>query len=482
MNERNMLETAETRIADTVGGPARLQVILVLAAVLALDTADKGTLSAVSDPLKQAFKIGNTEFGLLLSLVSFIGAIGTLPMGVLVDRTRRKTVLIVATVVWAAAMVASGTATSYIYLLITRLFLGAVTAAAWPCVASLTGDFFPARERAGIYGWILAGELVGAGIGFFISGEVSSFASWHWSFYVMAVPTIVLAIVIWRYLPEPARGTQSWLEPGEQDAYAASRPQGKKAADEMSSVQKKISEADIPPRKELILHEDPTRRSLWWAIGYLMKLPTYDLLIAASALAYYFFAGLRTFSMIYFTKHYGLSRGAVSVLVVVVGLGAIVGVVIGGRLSERLLQKGKFNARILVPAVALALSVPFLGAGIWIPTAWVGIPLMTVGAGILAAAIAPIDAARLDIIHPRLWGRGESGRMALRSLFEGGAPLLFGAMSGWLGGDNTGLMWTFLIMLIPMLVASSLAIPARRTYPRDVATAAASVKATAHKK
>ncbi|HVC30687.1 MAG TPA: hypothetical protein VND24_05830 [Steroidobacteraceae bacterium] len=40
------------------------------------------------------------------------------------------------------------------------------------------------------------------------------------------------------------------------------------------------------------------------------------------------------------------------------------------------------------------------------------------------------DTARLDVVHPRMWGRAEAGRMALRSAFEGGAPLLFGAMSG----------------------------------------------------
>jgi len=34
-------------------------------------------------------------------------------------------------------------------------------------------------------------------------------------------------------------------------------------------------------------------------------------------------------------------------------------------------------------------------------------------------------------------------------------------------------------MLIPVLIASALAVPAMRAYPRDVATAAASVKAMA---
>ena len=103
---------------------------------------------------------------------------------------------------------------------------------------------------------------------------------------------------------------------------------------------------------------------------------------------------------------------------------------------------------------------------------------MVIGAAALTAALAPIDAARLDIVHPRLWGRGEAGRMALRSLFEGGAPLLFGAMSYWLGGGTRGLMWTFLVMLLPLLIACALVVPGMRTYPRDVATAAASAAAT----
>ena len=50
-------------------------------------------------------------------------------------------------------------------------------------------------------------------------------------------------------------------------------------------------------------------------------------------------------------------------------------------------------------------------------------------------------------------------------------------MSGWLGGGELGLMRTFLIMLVPMLAASALGWWARRTYLRDVATAAASMEA-----
>jgi predicted MFS family arabinose efflux permease len=390
---------------------------------------------------------------------------------------------------WVVAEGVSGFASSFTFLLVTRAIIGALTAVAWPCVASLTGDFFPARDRAAIYGLIIAGELVGMGIGFFISGEASTLINWHWSFFAMAVPAIALVWVIWRFLPEPERGSQRWITEGEEDPNAASRPdsqssrhprQAKKQEPSQSksaSPQESVRRAHIQPRDELVLHEDPTRWSLWRVMRYLLRLPTYGLLIAASALAYYFLSGARAFAMIYITQHYHITRSVVSPLVFVVGIGTLAGTVAGGRLAERLLRKGKADARIVVAAMALALSVPILGLAIWVSSALLGIALMTIGAGVLSAAVAPIDAARLDIVHPRMWGRGEAGRMALRSTFEGGAPLLFGALSEWLGGGQNGLMWTFLIMLLPMLVASLLGVKARKTYLRDVATAAASSRA-----
>ncbi len=487
-NGTDIIESAKERVVSVAGGPARLQIIAVLAAVLALEAADLGTTSAVSGEIKAAFHLGNTEIGLLLAVVSFVGAAATLPMGALVDRFSRRMLLMIVVSTWVIAEGMSGAATSFSFLLVMRAIVGAVTAVAWPCVASLTGDFFPAKDRAAIYGLIIAGELVGMGLGFFISGEASTLFNWHWSFYIMAVPAIVLVWVIWRFLPEPERGTQSWIMEGETDPNAASRPASQQAGRQRqdqehaqeagsSSPQATVQRAHVRPRESLILREDPTRWSLWRVMRYLLRLPTYSLLIVASALAYYFLSGARAFAMIYITQHYHISRGVVSSLVFVVGIGTLAGTVAGGRLSEHLLRKGRADARIVVAAVALAASVPVLGFAIWTTNALLGIGLLTIGAGVMSAAIAPIDAARLDIVHPRMWGRGEAGRMALRSTFEGGAPLLFGAMSGWLGGGQRGLMWTFLIMLVPMLVASLLGVSARKTYLRDVATAAASSRA-----
>src|SRR5437870_2868451 len=83
---RHPVRAAETRLDEATGGPARRRVVALLALVLALDTADKGAMSAVAGGVRSAFGIGNAGIGVLVSVVSLVGALLTLPMGVLVDR------------------------------------------------------------------------------------------------------------------------------------------------------------------------------------------------------------------------------------------------------------------------------------------------------------------------------------------------------------------------------------------------------------
>lgn len=480
-----------SRVLEFAGGRARLKVVLLLGSVLGLDSADKAALSAIADSLKDQFHLNNTEIGLLVAVTSLAGTLCTLPVGTLVDRVSRKNVLLGAIALWTVAIVVSGFASSFLMLLLTRLFLGAVTAAAAPAVASLIGDFFPARARARVYGTVLSGELVGIGVGFFLSGEISTFAGWRWSLYLLGLPSVAIGVLIWRFLPEPARGGQGYIHRGQDELRSQTQsgaqdetPEEHRATataggndDASARTHRRIREAGFRPRHEIVIHENPAAWSLWRTLRYLVRIPTYRLLVAASALGYFFFAGIRAFGMIFITSQYGLSRGLASPLVLILGVGAIVGVISGGRLSNWLLERGWLHSRVVVPGVALLLAALLTAPAIWTSSAVLGFALLTLGTAALAAANPPLDAARLDIIHARLWGRAESGRMALRGVLEGLAPILFGWVSGLFGDGGHGLQWTFSIMLIPVLAASSLAIPARRSYATDVATADASARA-----
>jgi sugar phosphate permease len=243
-----------------------------------------------------------------------------------------------------------------------------------------------------------------------------------------------------------------------------------------------------------VLHEDPTGRSLWWAVRYVLRVRTNLIIIIASALGYFFFTGLRSFSTLYVTGHYGLHKPVADALLLVIGVGALAGVFAGGRVSDRLLHQGNVRGRIIVPTVCLFALVPVMAPAIATDSVALALPLFVLGAFLLGAPNPPLDAARLDIIHPRLWGRAEGVRTVLRTLGEAGAPLLFGYISQYVfggpgasagnsgsgavhTGDARGLEYTFLIFLVPLLAAAILALAALRTYPRDVATATASREA-----
>lgn len=149
------------RLTDVLGGPQRRRVIILLGGVLALSFADTATVGAVATQLERDLGISHTQLGLLPAASALIGALATLPAGVLVDRVPWVRLLAISVVLWSLARV---------------------------------------------YGFILSGELFGAGVGFAAGGTLAGGLSWRAAFAWLAVPGLALAWALVRKLPEPARG------------------------------------------------------------------------------------------------------------------------------------------------------------------------------------------------------------------------------------------------------------------------------------
>ena len=460
------------RLTIALGGEERTRVIVVLAAVLGLSGADAATVGASAVELRSGLHITNTDIGLLVAVCSLVGAVATLPFGVLADRVRRTRVLGATIVLWGGAMLWSATATSFTDLLWTRLFLGAVTASAGPMVASLVGDWFGSWERGRIYGFILAGEYLGAGVGFAVTGNIAAL-SWRAAFVILALPAFALALVVWR-LREPERGGKGVL------AHDSAPPPPEAMAQETepqaTDAQRLARERGLAPDPELVVGPTAARRmSLVHATRYVLRVRTNVVLIAASACGYYFLAGLQTFGLEFSREQYGIDQALASTLLLVIGAGALAGVLAGGALGDLLLKRGLLNARVWTPAVAAALTALLFVPAIFTRGAVTAVPYLVAAAFFLGAQNPPLDAARLDIMPPLLWGRAEAVRTLLRSLAMALAPLLFGAVSDHVfGGGRSGLQWTFVVMILPLGASSWLLFKGLRTYPADVATAAAS--------
>jgi MFS family permease len=490
-------------VVKRTGGPARARVITLFGAVLALNGADMATVGSVAPQLEHALHIGNTKVGLLSSVALLVGAVFTIPVGLLVDRIRRVPMLSISILLWSIASLFSAFAGSYGTLLLTRLALGAVTASAGPAIASLTGDYFPARERGRVYAYILGGEILGTAAGFIVGGSVASLIDWRAAFLLLAIPGFFLARELYRTVPEPVRGGQSRLEPGVVDlkeavAASAARPAPKAQDGEESDLDADDLAREAARRRgvqadpKLVLHEDPRTLGLIPSVRYILSIPTNILLIISSSLGYFYFSGLSTFALLFVRGHYHTGQATAELVLLMLVAGAMAGTLISGRLTDKMLRDGVLEARIWVPAIcylgAAALLVPGVLGSHLTPAVWFDVA----GASLLSAANPPLDAARLDIMPAGLWGRAESTRTVVRSLAQALAPLLFGGLSQLIAGivpaqtpigthpgavsasAARGLEWSFLLLLGTLAAAGVFLLRARATYPQDVATAAAS--------
>jgi MFS family permease len=482
-------------------------VIVMFATVLALNGADSATVGAVAPQLEHALRIGNTKIGLLSSVTLLVGAVFTIPVGLLVDRSKRMPLLALSILLWSIASLFSAFAGSYGSLLLTRLLLGAVTASAGPAIASLTGDYFPASERGRIWAYILGGEVAGTAVGFIVSGSVASLIDWRAAFVVLAIPGFFLARELWRTVPEPLRGGQSYLEPGVLDldlALAAARARAEHAAEhpereadpaaagQAEAAKAAAHRAGAVPNPALVLREDPRRMPLVRAVRYILSIPSNLLMVIGSSLGYFYFAGLTTFALLFVKGHYGASQAEAELVLALLVIGSIVGTVAGGRLTDLMLRRGNLQARVWVPGACYVGAALFLIPGFVETSIGTAIWFVVIGAALLAAANPPIQAARLDIMPAGLWGRAESARTFIRSLIQALAPLVFGGLAQLVAGffpsqapigthprapsanTSMGLEVSFLVMLASLIAAGVLLIRARVTYASDVATAAAS--------
>lgn len=468
------------RLDRAVGGRARRHVLIVLAATLGLAGADQATVGASATQLRQAIHISDAQLGLLAAVSGLVAAVVSLPLGSLVDRMSRTRLLAAGIGLWAVVMATSAATQSFEQLVLVRCALGAAVAVAAPGTASLIGDFFAPGERGRIWGYVLTGELVGTGFGFTVAGEFASL-SWRASFLVLAVPAVVLSYAMWR-LPEPARGGPGRIPEGAREVRRCQPGSDGTELDEVVpalSRSQRVAQQRVEPYEENVLEGDPSAWSLWQALRYVLRIRTNVMLIVAGACGYFFFAGARAFGIEYVKPQYGIGQSLASSLTLLLGGFAVVGVLASGWFSDRLGSGGRLQTRVTFGAVMLATATIAFVPALLVGSLVLGVLCLGIAAGALAAVNPPLDAGRLDIMHPTLWGRAEAVRTLLKQPAEALAPLLFGVLADHvLGGGHAGLQATFLIMLVPLALAVAVVFHGRKTYARDVATAAASIERT----
>ena len=462
----------------------RPRAIALLALTQGLASVNIAALGAVAPSLEHELAIGNVAFGLLSAASILTGAVAALPIGILGDRRARVPLLIKLVYMWAAAIAISAVSPDYVFLLVMQMVAGAVGVALGPVIASLSGDLFPPSWRSRAFGLIVGGELLGAGIGMAVAGTINALGNWRITFVALAAMALILAYLLTKWMHEPTRENMGKLAQNvliDHDTIASvSAPVGSIKADNQRYLLEDIKKQQIPPVATRILREDPTYWPWLKSARTILSIPSNVIFISASSAGYFYFTGLMAFGVLYLTQRFDLNTMSASLIFVGIGLGGVGGVIASGWLADYLLRRGMITARVWVTGISFLLTIPFFFLALQTSHQWSEITLLFFGAAALGATNPSLDAARLDIMHSRLWGRAEGIRISLRYILEAAAPLAFGWVSEYFPEQSCplaqcrygyGLQISFEIFLILLAVATILLLIATHTYPRDVATA-----------
>jgi MFS family permease len=393
---------------------------LVIAAVLGLAKADAGAMGVVAPALKTNLHITTAQLGLLASLAAATGAMAALPAGTVVDRRHRIMVLTVALVGWSLALGLAGLADGILILALARILSGGIATVARPAAVSLTGDFFHVADRGKALATLDTGQAAGAAVCFALGALAVHLFSWRWLFFWLAAVGVVMSLLTGR-LHEPVR----------------TGPAG-------------------PPLTAML--------------KTMVQIRTNRIVLIADAVGNFFYAGVASFAVLFISERYHMSNATVDALAPILAAGAILGILAGGRIGDRLTRARGGEERIVVAATCQLVATALFGAALVSATLSTAAVFLFFAAIVLGGAGPCLDAVRIDIMPAGMRGRAEAARGLLLLGSSALGPVTFGLVATAFGGRGAGLALrgAFLVMLVPLAVGALILLAAVGPYRGDV--------------
>ena len=154
----------------------------LLAAVLFINYVDRGLLPAAASLVQTELALTPARLGILLSAFFWTYALVQIPIGWIAERFGAGRILALGLVVWAAATMLTGVATSFWTLLALRLLLGLGESTGFPCVSKLLASAVPVEGLGTANGIVGFAYLFGPAFGTYLGGIVMAHAGWRVAF------------------------------------------------------------------------------------------------------------------------------------------------------------------------------------------------------------------------------------------------------------------------------------------------------------
>ena len=309
----------------------------ILTIVYSINFIDRQLLSILQESIKADLMLSDAQLGLLTGFAfAVFYTFAGLPIASLADRSNRRNIVAISLTIWSGMTAISGLAQNYWQLLAARIGVGIGEAGGSPPSHSMISDIFPPEKRASAIGFYSTGISIGILFGFLFGGWLNEFFGWRVAFFVVGIPGVLLALVLYLTVPEPVRGL----------------------------AENKASSVDNPSMMTVFKVLLSRRSFLFMALGAAMNA----------------FAGYSTANWVasFMIRTHQMPTGELGTwLALIIGLGGAIGVFGSGVLADNLGKKDK-RWYMWVPVYAAAISVPFQIATYWVDGPYAALMCMTI--------------------------------------------------------------------------------------------------------
>ena len=395
-------------------------VLAIFWLIYLLNYADRQVLSSVLPLVKREWLLSDTQLGMLSGIFFWVFAPLVLISGNLADVLSRRAIIIGSLVVWSAATAGSGMAGAFGVLLVMRGLTAFGESLYYPAANSMIGDLHGLSSRSTAMSFHQTAVYIGTISSGTLAAYIGQQYGWRSSFWVFGLAGIGMALVVAALLPEPERGGADLIWPVPMTAAG---------------------------RLRLILNR-PT--VMFLTIGTISKI-----LVLSAYLSWTPTMLFRKFGMTLAQAGFHATFWH--------NLGAIAGVLAGGRLADTLRARTDLG-RPLVQLIGLAAGVPFL----FLIGRSSDLLVVNMSLAIFGVCRGMFDsnefAAVYDVIRPEARATVTGMMMCLGFIAGGFAPVLIGRMGETMGIDGA-MSWLAAAYAVG---AVSVACACKFTFRRDL--------------
>ena len=366
--------------------------LAVLFGMNLLNYADRYVFSSLGREVETALRINHADFGWLAGSFMLVYTFVSPFMGWLGDRYSRRWLLALGVGFWSLATIGTSFARSFEEMFLWRALLGVGEASYGIIAPALLADLFPPARRGRVMGVFYLALPLGGALGYAIGGYVGTHWGWRHAFWVVGLPGLMAASAA-MLIPDPGRGA---------------------------------SEGDVAVGK--------AERPSLGDYAALFRTPSFLFNIAGMAAVTFVTGAYGNFAAIFYQEVRGMPLKTASYWIG--GLSAIaglVGIALGTGAAEWL-RKVTRRANLAWAGLAILIAIPFVLAGILLPTAKPSLILLSVGVLLMFSVLGPSNTVTADVVPATQRAAGYAVSIFLIHLFgDISSPILIGTIADILG-------------------------------------------------